>query len=94
VDLINGNDGPTCIKKFYCKGCKWVTNNTMIPNGCVYPDIDWMDVPFGNILPKSLEAPTWCPYLLKTLRKEKLSELDERTDKENKENNILVQGML
>ena len=81
---INGNDGPTLVvtKKFYCTGCKWVTHAILLPNGCVCSDVDWFGTMWGvnNQLPKDLETPFWCPFLLKKLRKEKLKELNERPD--------------
>jgi len=77
---INGNDGPSIKKTFSCENCKWLSETYTEKYICFHPDnlsidkISIYDLFLGTI-DKNLRTPTFCPYLIKKLRCEKLKEL-------------------
>jgi len=86
---INGNTGPEIkIKKYFsCEGCQWLGNvyGDNQKYSCLHPDVtsNYKDdtefmykIFMGNIDNKDLKTPTFCPYLIKKLRLEKLKEIN------------------
>ena len=83
---ITGNDGPKIKKIFSCVGCKWLGDiyGENQKYSCLHPDVtskykddtEFMYKIFMGTLDKNLITPSFCPYLIKKLRFEKLKELN------------------
>ena len=85
------NEGPMIKKSFTCKGCKWLNNiyddNSKLfnKNSCLHPEVisqyktdsEFIYKIFMGTLNENLETPSFCPYLLKKLRLEKLKTIDD-----------------
>jgi len=81
------NDGPTLKHFFTCDRCKYltkVTSSSMMANNyrCFHDNVLSQEVSgysfiIGNI-PSSKITPSFCPFLMKKLRKEKLKKINER----------------
>ena len=82
---ISGNDGPSIKKTFTCKGCKWLSDsdNYYTKRSCLHPDIvskytetELIYKLFEGMLKFELDTPSFCPYLVKKIRLEKLKTID------------------
>ena len=85
---ITGNDGPKIKRTFTCKGCKWLGDvyDKRDVRSCLHPDVisqyksdsEFIYKIFMGTLNSELKTPSFCPYLIKKLRYEKLKTIDDK----------------
>lgn len=86
MNLYGGKNGPSIKRVHTCKGCKWLSNKNQYykKKSCLHPDIInknksniIYDIFLGNISDE-LITPSFCPYLLSKIRKEKLKKINNK----------------
>lgn len=75
-------NGPTLINVFTCEGCKYLSQNTLLGNYKCYHDkilgekLTPYSLLIGDIKSDKI-TPTFCPFLLRKIRSEKLKEINK-----------------
>ena len=82
----NGTDGPKLIKKFSCENCNFLGDaayHVRKPYKCFHPNVIKKDntqfkIINGNITSDKI-TPSFCPFIMKKYRCEKIKEIEKHT---------------
>jgi hypothetical protein len=74
----SGNEGPTIKKVFFCTDCKYFKKSLgILSSRCLHGNIDKNIYFMVENIEKSDITPTFCPFLMRKMREEKLKEIED-----------------